>query len=121
MRKIPGEVTRKSDGPTNRPRVKTTAQGLRSSCRQKRIEALGIASTSGWDEQIRKSKSRLKLPGRHQETVRFFNAAKKGSASGRMTMTLLKERGRLDDNDARAFLLSNTAEERIEALGIFHA
>ena len=35
-------------------------------------------------------------------------------------MTLLKERGRLDDNDARAFLLSNTAEERIEALGRFH-
>ena len=34
-------------------------------------------------------------------------------------MTLLKERGRLDDNDARAFLLSNTAEERIEALWIF--
>ena len=31
-------------------------------------------------------------------------------------MTLLKERGRSDDNDARAFLLSNTAEERIEAL-----
>jgi hypothetical protein len=29
VRKIPGEVTRKSDGPTNRPRVKTTAQGLR--------------------------------------------------------------------------------------------
>ena len=31
-------------------------------------------------------------------------------------MTLLKERGRLDDNDARAFLLSNTAEERVELL-----
>ena len=30
VRKIPGEVTRKSDGPTNRPRVKTTAQGLRA-------------------------------------------------------------------------------------------
>ena len=31
VRNIPGEVTRKSDGPTNRPRVKTTAQGLRAS------------------------------------------------------------------------------------------
>jgi hypothetical protein len=31
-------------------------------------------------------------------------------------MTLLKERGRSDDNDARAFLLSNTAEERVELL-----
>ena len=30
VRKIPGEVTRKSDGPTNRLRVKTTAQGLRA-------------------------------------------------------------------------------------------
>jgi hypothetical protein len=29
-------------------------------------------------------------------------------------MTLLKERGRSDDNDARAFLLSNTAEENAE-------
>ena len=33
-------------------------------------------------------------------------------------MTLLKERGRSDDNDARAFLLSNTAEERVELLWI---
>jgi hypothetical protein len=33
-------------------------------------------------------------------------------------MTLLKERGRSDDNDARAFLLSNTAEERVELLRI---
>jgi hypothetical protein len=33
-------------------------------------------------------------------------------------MTLLKERGRSDDNDARAFLLSNTAEERAELLRI---
>ena len=31
-------------------------------------------------------------------------------------MTLLRERGRPDDNDARALFLSNTAEERIEAL-----
>jgi hypothetical protein len=31
-------------------------------------------------------------------------------------MTLLRERGRSDDNDARAFLLSNTAEERVELL-----
>jgi hypothetical protein len=31
-------------------------------------------------------------------------------------MTLLRERGRSDDNDARAFLLSNTAEERAELL-----
>ena len=30
-------------------------------------------------------------------------------------MTFLKERGRSDDNDARAFFLSNTAEERIES------
>ena len=30
MRKIPGEVTRKSDGPANRPRAKTTGQGLRA-------------------------------------------------------------------------------------------
>ena len=34
-------------------------------------------------------------------------------------MTLLRERGRSDDNDARAFLLSNTAEERVEALDRF--
>jgi hypothetical protein len=34
----------------------------------------------------------------------FFNRAKK------------RERGRSDDNDARAFLLSNTAEERTELL-----
>jgi hypothetical protein len=33
-------------------------------------------------------------------------------------MTLLRERERSDDNDARAFLLSNTAEERIEALPV---
>jgi hypothetical protein len=33
-------------------------------------------------------------------------------------MTLLKERGRSDDNDARAFLLSNTTEERAEFLWI---
>ena len=33
-------------------------------------------------------------------------------------MTLLRERGRSDDNDARAFLLSNAAEERAELLGI---
>ena len=33
-------------------------------------------------------------------------------AGGRTTMTLLRERERSDDNDARAFLLSNTAEER---------
>ena len=31
-------------------------------------------------------------------------------------MTLLRERGRSDDKDARAFLLSNTAEERVELL-----
>jgi hypothetical protein len=31
-------------------------------------------------------------------------------------MTLLRERGRSDDNDARAFLLSNTAEECVELL-----
>ena len=35
-------------------------------------------------------------------------------------MTLLRERERSDDNDARAFLLSNTAEERIEVLGPLH-
>ena len=35
-----------------------------------------------------------------------------------MTMTLLKERGWSDDNDARAFLLSNRAEERVEALAM---
>ena len=35
-------------------------------------------------------------------------------------MTLLRERERSDDNDARAFLLSNTAEERIESLGPLH-
>ena len=29
-RKIPSEVTPKNDGPTNRPRVKTTAQGPRA-------------------------------------------------------------------------------------------
>ena len=33
-------------------------------------------------------------------------------------MTLLRERERSDDNDARAFLLSNTAEERAERLWI---
>jgi hypothetical protein len=33
-------------------------------------------------------------------------------------MTLLRKRGRSDDNDARAFLLSNTAEERAELLWI---
>jgi hypothetical protein len=33
-------------------------------------------------------------------------------------MTLLRERGRSDDDDARAFLLSNTAEERAELLRI---
>jgi hypothetical protein len=53
--------------------------------------------------RIRKSKRQPKLPGRQQETVRFFNAVKKGSASGRTTMTLLRERERSDDNDARAF------------------
>jgi hypothetical protein len=36
----------------------------------------------------------------------FFNRAKK------------RERGRSDDNDARVFLLSNTAEERVELLWI---
>jgi hypothetical protein len=69
--------------------------------------------------RIRKSKRQPKLPGRQQETVRFFNAVKKGSASGRTTMTLLRERERSDDNDVRAFLLSNTAEERIESLKRF--
>jgi hypothetical protein len=44
--------------------------------------------------------------------------SRRGSASGRTTMTLLRERERSDDNDARAFLLSNTAEERIEALPV---
>jgi hypothetical protein len=29
-----------------------------------------------------------------------------------------RERGRSDDNDARALFLSNTAEERVEALDI---
>jgi len=33
-------------------------------------------------------------------------------------MTLLRERGRSDDNDARAFLLSNASEERAELLWI---
>jgi hypothetical protein len=33
---------------------------------------------------------------------------RRGSAGGRTTMTLLRERERSDDNDARAFLLSNT-------------
>jgi hypothetical protein len=33
-------------------------------------------------------------------------------------MTLLRERERSNDNDARAFLLSNAAGERLEALGI---
>ena len=45
--------------------------------------------------------------------------SRSGSASGGTTMTFLKERERSDDNDARAFLLSNTAEERVEGLGIF--
>ena len=74
----------------------------------------GNLDLSGWEERIRKSKRQPKLPGRHQETVRFFNAVKKGSAGGRTTMTLLRERERSDDNDARAFLLSNAAGERIE-------
>jgi len=30
----------------------------------------------------------------------------------------MQERGRSDDNDARAFLLGNTAEERVETLDI---
>jgi hypothetical protein len=44
--------------------------------------------------------------------------SRRGSASGRTTMTLSRERERSDDNDARAFLLINTAEERVEALDI---
>jgi hypothetical protein len=51
-----------------------------------------------------------------KETVRFFNAVKKGSAGGRTIMALLRERGWSDDNDARAFLLSNMTEERAELL-----
>ena len=44
--------------------------------------------------------------------------SRRGSAGGRTTMALLRERERSDDNDARAFLLSNTAEERVELLRI---
>ena len=60
-----------------------------SNTAEERIEAsLDRLDLSGWDERIRKSKRRPKLPGRHQETVRFFNRVKK------------RERGRSDDNDA---------------------
>jgi hypothetical protein len=48
---------------------------------------------------------------------------RRGSASGRMTMTLLKERGWSDDNDARAFLLSKSIDRGVEenkSLSGFH-
>ena len=60
-----------------------------SNTAEERVELLwDRLDLSGWEERIRKSKRQPKLPGRHQETVRFFNAVKK------------RERERSDDNDA---------------------
>ena len=92
------------------------------SSRHKRIEALGIASTYlvGMNESGNQKGNLSYLAGTKKRSDSLMQS-RRGSASGRTTMTLLRERERSDDNDARAFLLSNTAEERVEALGIFHA
>src|SRR4029434_5211596 len=57
----------------------TTLVGSRNACSCPHdavirvYDEAGNLDLSGWDERIRKSKRRPKLPGRHQETVRFFN------------------------------------------------
>src|ERR1700756_1760831 len=72
---------------------------------KERAELLRIASTYllGINESGNQKGNLSYLAGT-KKTVRFFNKVKK------------RERGRSDDNNARAFLLSNTAEERVELL-----
>ena len=84
-----------------------------------RVELLWIVSTYlvGMNESGNQKGNLSYLAGTKKRSDSLMQS-RRGSASGRTTMTLLRERERSDDNDARAFLLSNTAEERVEALDI---
>jgi hypothetical protein len=90
-----------------------------SNAADKRAELLWIASTYllGINESGNQKGNLSYLAGTKKRSDSLIEP-RRGSAGGRTTMTLLKERGRSDDNDARAFLLSNTAEERAELLWI---
>ena len=80
-----------------------------SNAAEERVELLWIVSTYlvGKNESENQKGNLSYLAGTKKRSD-SLNAVKKGSAGGRTTMTLLRERGRSDDNDARAFLLSNT-------------
>jgi len=88
-----------------------------SNTAEERVELPWIASTYlvGMNKSGNQKGNLSYLAGTKKRSDSLIEL-RRGSASGRMTMTLLKERGWSDDNDARAFLLSNTAEERVEAL-----
>jgi hypothetical protein len=91
-----------------------------SNTTEERVELPWIASTYlvGMNESGNQKGNLSYLAGTKKRSDSLIEL-RRGSAGGRTTMTLLRERGRSDDNDARAFLLSNTAEERVEALDRF--
>jgi hypothetical protein len=74
-----------------------------------RAELLWIVSTYlvGKNESENQKGNLSYLAGAKKRSDSLMQS-RRGSAGGRTTMTLLRERGRSDDNDARAFLLSNT-------------
>jgi hypothetical protein len=82
-----------------------------SNAADKRAELLWITSTYllGINESGNQKGNLSYLAGTKKRSDSLIKS-RRGSAGGWTTMTLLKERGRSEDNDARAFLLSNTAE-----------
>jgi hypothetical protein len=92
-----------------------------SNTAEERAELLWIALTYllGINESGNQKGNLSYLAGTKKRSDSLIES-RRGSAGGRTTMTLLRERGRSDDNDARAFLLSNTAEERAESLDPHH-
>ena len=87
---------------------------------KERAELLRIVSTYllGKNESENQKGNLSYLAGTKKRSDSLMQSRKGARAVG-TTMTLLRERERSDDNDARAFLLSNTAEERVEAINVF--
>ena len=90
---------------------------------EERAELLWIASTYlvGMNESGNQKGNLSYLAGTKKRSDSLIEL--RGSASGRMTMTLLKEREWSDDNDARAFLLSKSIDRGVEenkSLSGFH-
>ena len=94
---------------------KTLALFFLRNAAEELVELLGIASTYlvGMNKSGNQKGNLSYLAGTKKRSDSLIEL-RRGSASGRMTMTLLKERGWSDDNDARAFLLSKSIDRGVE-------